>query len=81
MKRVVNAVVRIEYEQDDNSYYADMPQEEKDHFAIGLAIQPNFVTEECGIGLRNVHVEPVVPHQIIDWYKLEHNPEQVFINQ
>ena len=23
MKRVVNAVVRIEYEQDDNSYYAD----------------------------------------------------------
>lgn len=56
MKRVVNAVVRIEYEQDDNSYYADMPQEEKDHFALGLAIQPNFVTEECGIGLRNVHV-------------------------
>ena len=53
----------------------------KDHFALGLAIQPNFVTEECGIGLRNVHVEPVVPHQIIDWYKLEHNPEQVIINQ
>lgn len=81
MKRVVNAVVRIEYEQDDNIYYADMPQDEKDNFAIGLAIQPNFVTEECGIGLRNVHVEPVIPHQIIDWYKLEHNPEQVFINQ
>lgn len=81
MKRVVNAVVRIEYEQDDNSYHADMPLLEKDLFAIGLAIQPNFVTEECGISLRNVHVEPVEPYQNIDWDKLEHNPEQIFINE
>lgn len=81
MKRVINAVVRIEYEQDDNSYYADMPQEEKDYFALGLAIHPNFVTEEHGIGLRNVHVEPVEPYLNIDWDKLENYPELVFINQ
>lgn len=81
MKRVVNAVVRIEYEQDDNSYHADMPLLEKDLFAIGLAVNPNFVTEECGISLHNVHVEPVEPHQSIDWDKLEHNPEQLFINE
>lgn len=81
MKRVINAVVRIEYEQDDNSCYADMSLQEKDMLAIGLAIHSNFVSEECGIGLRNVHVEPVEPYQNIDWDKLEHNPEQVFINQ
>lgn len=80
MKRVVNAVVRIEYEQDDNSYHADMPLLEKDLFAIGLAVNPNFVTEECGISLRSVHVEPVEPHHNFDWDKLEHNPEQIFTN-
>ena len=79
MKRVVNAVVRIEYEADENCYWSDIPDEEKESVAISLAINPNFVTEECGIKLTSVHLNKTTPYAVVDWYDLKHNPEQVFV--
>ena len=79
MKRVINAVVRIEYEQDDCSYYSDLPLREKDDTAIMLAVVPNFRTEIDGIRLKSVHLNNAIPYELIDWHSLEHNPDQIFI--
>ena len=78
MKRVINMVVRIEYEQDDSCYWSDMPDAEKDATAISLAIQPNFHTVECGIELTNVQMHHADPEQPVDWYALENCPDMVF---
>ena len=79
MKKVVNAVVRIEYEQDENCYWSDMPMGDVEATAIGLTIKPNFNTEECGIKLNSVHLHHATPHELVDWYALEHCPDQVFV--
>lgn len=79
MKRVVNAVVRIEY--NDNGTFPMDDDELRDEAALGLTISPNFNTVDSGISIDAVHVEPVVPYQLIDWYKLENNPEYLFIKQ
>ena len=77
MKRVINAIVRIEYEWELNCSAI----EEKDAAAIDLAINPNFHSELNKVSLQSVHVDIVDKEKLVDWDKLEHNPEQVFINQ
>ncbi len=77
MKNTIYAVVRIEYDFTLNC----TAMEEKDCAAIDLAINPNFHTVENGVSLKSVHLSQVVPHSIIDWYALEHNPEQVYVEQ
>lgn len=81
MKRIINAVVSIEYEQDDNNYWSDMSLEDKDDCALGLCFNPNFNTIENGVRLKSVHIEPVEPYTEIDWDKVKHNPEYLFIKQ
>lgn len=77
MKNVIYAVVRIEYDFTLNC----TAMEEKDCAAIDLAINPNFHTVENGVSLESVHLEQVEPYKLVDWVKLEHNPDQVYVEQ
>ena len=79
MKRVINAVVRIEY--NDNGTFPMDDNELRDEAAIGLTFRPNFNTVDSGISVDAVHIEPVDINQIIDWDKVKHNPEYIFIKQ
>lgn len=77
MKNVIYAVVRIEYDFNLNC----TAMEEKDCAAIDLAINPNFHTVENGVSLKSVHLEQVEPNELVDWDKLEHGPDQVYVEQ
>ena len=79
MKRVINAIVRIEYEQDDNCYQADWSPADKDATAISLAMKPNFVTVESGIRLNSVHLHHATPYELVDWWALEHTPDHAYL--
>ena len=76
MKRVINAVVRIEYDWSLNC----TAMEEKDAAAIDLAINPNFHSILNEVSLKSVNVEQVEDH-LINWDKLENNPDFLYINQ
>lgn len=77
MKRVINAIVRIEYEWGLNCSAI----EEKDAAAIDLAINPNFHSELNKVSLQSVHVDIVDKDKLVDWDKVEHNPEYVYIDK
>ena len=77
MKNTIYAVVRIEYDFTLNC----TAMEEKDCAAINLAVNPNFHTIENGVSLKSVHLEQVKPNELVDWDKLERNPDQVYIEQ
>ena len=77
MKNTIYAVVRIEYDFTLNC----TAMEEKDLTAINLAVNPNFHTVENGVSLKSVHLEQVEPNELVDWDKLEHNPDQVYVEQ
>lgn len=73
MKKVINAVVRIEYDvYDNNNVYNEDDIKQN---ALDLAINPNFHSFVGGVSLDSVHIEVVEPYTLIDWDKLEHNPE------
>ena len=78
MKRVINAVVQIEYEEVP-SQWNDLNQCDKDEIAINMAIKPNMASETCGILLKSVAIDQVEPYKIIDWDKLQHNPDQLHL--
>ena len=77
MKNTIYAVVRIEYDFNLNC----TAMEEKDLAAINIAVNPNFHTVENGVSLRSVHLEQVEPNKPVDWDKLEHCPDQVYVEQ
>lgn len=76
MKKVINIVVRIEY--DYNKEFPKVSEKYNDLTAVELAINPNFNTIEEGVSLDKVQVDFVEPYTIIDWDKLEHNPEEEY---
>lgn len=73
MKKVINLVVRIEYDYDKE--FPKVSEKYNDLTAVELAINPNFNTIEEGVSLDKVQVDFVEPDKPIDWDKLEHNPE------
>lgn len=79
MKRAINAVVRIEY--DDNGTSPINGNKLMEESAIGLTIRPNFNTVDFGISIDAVHIESVDENQLVDWDKVKHNPEYLFTKQ
>lgn len=78
MKRVVNAVVSIEYE--DNGTFPLNDNNLRDEAAMGLTIIPNFHTVESGISVKKVEADIINADMLIDWDKLRHNPDYVWLN-
>lgn len=80
MKRVINAVVQIEYHMEDNNWFANhCTEEENDITALDLAMQANFHTILNGVQLKSVQADIINPDKLIDWDKLKHNPDFVLI--
>lgn len=75
MKKVVNAVIRIEYDDEFNT----TTSEELDDIAIDLSLNPNFHTVEQGVLLKSVHLLKVEPSKPIDWDGLRQNPDLLCI--
>jgi hypothetical protein len=73
MKKVINLVVRIEY--DYGKEFPKVSEKYNDLTAVELAINPNFNTVEEGVSLDKVQVETIEPYTLIDWDKIEHNPQ------
>ena len=74
-KRVINAVVQIEYHMEDNNLYCT--DEENDMTALDLAMQANFHTILNGVKLKSVHADIVEHDKLVDWDKVKHNPDYV----
>lgn len=74
MKRVINAVVQIEYHTENYNYCTD---EDNDMTALDLAMRANFHTILDGVQLKSVQVVIVDPDKLIDWDKVKHNPDYV----
>lgn len=80
MKRVINAVVQIEYHMEDDNWFANhCTEEENDITALDLAIQANFHTILNGVKLKSVHADIVDPDKLVDWNKLKYNPYFVIL--
>jgi hypothetical protein len=79
MKRVINAVVQIEYHMDDDIWFADNCTEEKNDIqALDLVMQQsNFHTILNGVQLKSVQADIIDPDKLIDWDKVKHNPDYV----
>lgn len=75
MKKVMNCVIRIEYEHDTKGYWGDLDMSEVEDTAAHLAINPNFHSIECGVKLNEVHLEVVDENRLIDWDKVKNNPQ------
>lgn len=75
MKKVMNCVIRIEYEHDTEGYWGDLDMSEVEDTAAHLAINPNFHSIECGVKLNEVHLEVVDENRLIDWDKVKNNPQ------
>ncbi len=75
MKKVMNCVIRIEYEHDTEGYWGDLDIGEVEDTAAHLAINPNFHSIECGVKLNEVHLEVVDENRLIDWDKVKNNPQ------
>lgn len=77
MKRVINAVVQIEYHMED---YNCFTEEENDIQALDLVMQQsNFHTISNGVQLKSVQADIVNPDKLVDWNKLKYNPDFVII--
>lgn len=77
MRHVVYAVIRIEYESEDKFY----TKEETDLTAINLVVNPSYHTTKCGVSLNSVQLDVVDKDHLIDWDKLKHDPDEIFIDQ
>lgn len=74
MKKVMNCVIRIEYEHDTEGYWGDLDMSEVEDTAAHLAINPNFHSIECGVKIDEVSVNVVDTESPVDWRELKHNP-------
>lgn len=81
MQGVIYAVVRIEYEMDDDKFNGTMSPADEELIATGLAITPNFTTVESGINLKSVHLQHATPYEEVDWQALKYFPDQVYVKQ
>lgn len=80
MKKVINAVVQIEYHMEDNNWFANhCTEEENDITALDLAMQANFHTILNGVQLKSVQADIIDHDNLIDLDKLKHNPDLVLI--
>jgi hypothetical protein len=77
MKRVINAVVQIEYHTEDYNCYTE---EENDMTALDLAMQANFHTILDGVQLKSLQADIIDHDKLVDWDKLKHNPDLVLID-
>jgi hypothetical protein len=76
MKKVINAVVQIEYHTENYNCFTD---EENDMTALDLAMQANFHTILDGVQLKSVQADIVNPEKLVDWNKLKYNPDFVIL--
>jgi hypothetical protein len=80
MKRVINAVVQIEYHMEDDDLFArHCTEHENDITALDLAIKANLNSIFLGVQLKSVQANIVNPDKLVDWNELKHNPDLVLI--
>ena len=81
MKKIINAVVQIEYHMEDDNWFANhCTGKENDIQALDLVMQQaNFHTISNGVKLKSVLADIVNTDKLIDWDKLKHNPDFVLI--
>lgn len=76
MKRVINAVVKIEYHTENYNCHTE---EENDMTALDLAMRANFHSVHDGVHLKSVQADIIDTDKLIDWDKLRHSPDYVAV--